>query len=679
MRHISLLAFACLLSSCLGTWTSGQEIAGIAVTPHRFSDQMRWRRPPNPELSARVELFLLNRSEQPIQLTKTSNLLFDSKAPSDLLAENQWAWHDTPHSWLETTTEVPADSLCMLAWNGISKAWGTGTEHSLQIGNDSATMSFQLREPTAWLSAVTFLSVEEQGGLSDNPFPNQIVIHVKQTGDQPLAFQAVRLWLPRENGSPHVFSLAQELTDLMNFPEAGVSQDAEHHCLVVQTERLPRRNVVVEVQLIDKEKQIQSLWSTLKIKPERFDISGGWIAGEVNGRSSLTISKYLQLLSRMHINTGQIEEVGGYTDNPQLYQQYPIKRFNRMQDLNRYDNDEMLPSIHAVEFIGEPQYGGGTPIPPQKVWEMLAPYYSSRLPTSVTLSEERTWRYYAGLSDYPHYDAYRVVAPAADAWGSYDRWNGERIRWGAPLETIGDMTRSLRELSRPRPIAYWSQGAHDGWRSWLNPRRGSPTADELRSQAWHGIANRITSLYWFNLSLKSLAAYPDLIDPITRVNRELRLLEEILLEGDAHYFARVTTDNAPDWELNVIAAPKAALLVAHDVAYVPDPEKREFVFSKRFGEWSFPIPAWINQPAFVFRVDADGVHSVNSRIDDAGINILDEVHVVGIYVATNDPTLESKLVQRHRDLVNKEHGFEFDPANNAVDLEQLKSLLAEQQ
>jgi len=45
---------------------------------------------------------------------------------------------------------------------------------------------------------------------------------------------------------------------------------------------------------------------------------------------------------------------------------------------------------------------------------------------------------------YPHYDAYRVVAPVADAWREYDRWGGERIRWGAPLETIGDMCHSLR-------------------------------------------------------------------------------------------------------------------------------------------------------------------------------------------------------------------------------------------
>jgi len=81
------------------------------------------------------------------------------------------------------------------------------------------------------------------------------------------------------------------------------------------------------------------------------------------------------------------------------------------------------------------------------------------------------------------------------------RWGGQTIRWGAPLETIGEMTRSLREISRPGPIAYWSQGAHAGWDRYGGRSRTSPTPDELRLQAYHALSSRITSLYWFNLAL----------------------------------------------------------------------------------------------------------------------------------------------------------------------------------
>lgn len=75
------------------------------------------------------------------------------------------------------------------------------------------------------------------------------------------------------------------------------------------------------------------------------------------------------------------------------------------------------------------------------------------------------------------------------------------------------MTRSLRELNRPRPIACWSQGAHHDWNGYGGRNRGSPTPDELRLQSYHALANRITSLYWFNLSVRSLVAFPDLSSP----------------------------------------------------------------------------------------------------------------------------------------------------------------------
>lgn len=236
---------------------------------------------------------------------------------------------------------------------------------------------------------------------------------MNHTGANSTKFKLLRLWLPDGGKDPHVFRLTHELEQLTCFPTNATLQGDSRGGFVVNCDPLPRSYAVVEVQMASGDDEVESLWGFLKIKPDVFDISGGWIASDINGRNSLTIDEYVLTLSKMHVNTGQIEEVPGYTDNQERYNRFPFKRFNRMQDLSRYDTEELLPTIHAVEFIGEPQYGGGRPIPPQEVWKLLAPYHSSRLPTSVTLSEERTWLYYAGLSDYPHYDAYRVIAPAA--------------------------------------------------------------------------------------------------------------------------------------------------------------------------------------------------------------------------------------------------------------------------
>lgn len=651
-----------------------QEVAGVTVTPHRISSQMRYRRPATPELGARVELVLRNSTDAPLEIRRADPWTFDGRTPAQLLESQDWSWHEAPEVWQEDTVQLPPQTLTVVHFNGRSDAWAAGTTHTVQPGAAAKPVEFPLARPAVWLQDVTFLAVDDSGRLKPSSVTaNQIVVHLRReaAATTPCRIAALRLWLPVDGGSQRVFQLSRTLSaaELRLFPQSGELQSSGG--FIAACGELPRKNCLVEVQLAESAGGLQSLWASLKIRPESFDISGGWIQGDINGRSALTIDEYRRTLARMHINAGMIEEVSGFTDNPELYQRTPFKRFNRLGDLARYDRDELLPTIHAVEFIGEPQYGGGRPVPPQEVHKLLAPYRDSRLHTSVTLSEERTWRYYAGLSDHPHYDAYRVIAPAADAWTQYDRWGGKSIRWGAPLETIGDMTRSLRELNRPRAVAYWSQGAHDGWGGFFSPRRGSPTADELRAQAWQALAARITSLYWFNLSLKSLLKYPDLITPITRVNREIRLLDELLLRSTAFHYEAVPAGERPDWEISVLAASDAALLVVNDVGYTIDDKTNTFSFQRRKGTWNFPRPPWLSQQAAIFRVDADGTHDVTANVGEQ-LQISDEVLVTGIYVVSDNPGLRQQLQDKLQQLLAHEAALKIDPGNQESDLQLLR-------
>jgi hypothetical protein len=435
-----------------------------------------------------------------------------------------------------------------------------------------------------------------------------MIAHVVNHSDMPLNVSGVRYWLPQSGATWQTLFATDPLPVNVQIPPG----DRGIVSISVQ-DPLPLTYAAIELMT-----DSGSLWEHLRIKAEHFDISGGWIGDH------LKEEPFLQLLSHLHVNCGQIQNVSGYTDNPELYALYPMKLFNRMWPLEKWDTDEWLPKIHAVEFLGEPQYGGGRPVPPQKVFEEFLPYRTSRLATSVTHSEERVWRYYSGLSDFPHYDAYRVVAPAADSWRAYDRWDGQEISWGAPLETIGDMCRSLRELNRPMPVAYWSQGPHDGWEGgfWSNSRkRRSPTPDELRAQEMHALSTRITSLYWFNLSLKSLLKYPDTWEPITHIGREIRMLAPFYLAGDAFQFERTrTADGRLDWDCSSIVCDECAVLFANDLAYAPDSEDKTF----RFGdprEFShvYLLPHWLREPTDVFRVDAKGVHEVHWIAEEAGV------------------------------------------------------------
>jgi hypothetical protein len=274
------------------------------------------------------------------------------------------------------------------------------------------------------------------------------------------------------------------------------------------------------------------------------------------------------------------------------------------------------------------------------------------------------------LSDFPHYDAYRVVAPSPDSWALYDRWGDRKIRWGAPLETVGDMCRSLRELNRPMPCAYWSQGPADGWGGGFDGRkRRSPTPDELRAQALHALSTRITSLYWFNLSLKSLLKFPDTWEPITRVGREIRMLEPFFLEGDAYRFERRTRDGEPDWDLASVAAPDAAVLFALDTAYTADKKDNVFAFGpSRAAAFTFALPPWLRGPTDVFRVDADGIEDVTWRVEGNGIVIDDTRSCDAIYLATKSPELRQAIEQRRLAALAQE-------AANPIEQNELQVLL----
>jgi len=671
------LFFAPLLAV---TWIeTGQceilRLEGLAVTPHLQSREMRYRQTTDFSLGARTQLFIRNVSDSSLLLEPDVDIRLRGRRPKELLEADEWAWYDFPDAWEDQPLVLAPQTMTVWTWNGKRQEWGVGTSTDISVSlpeENKTTARFQvpIEQPQAWVSAVTFLGKEE------NPFPDRFIFHVVNQTEDSLKLKSCRLWLPEKNSTWRVLQPQEWKSNLEPFPKDGTIPSGDRGGAIVSTGALPLTYAALEVWLLDTGNGPVTLWAHLRIKREVFDISGGWVSSKVNGLSMLTSELYLKTLMGMHINTGHIGEVSGYTNNPELYSRYPLKRFNKLADFKRYDTDSMLKHIHAVEFLGEPQYGGGRPVHPMKVWQQLAPYQSTRLATTVTHSEERIWRFYAGLSDYPHYDAYRVCAPSPDSWRLYDRWGEDRIRWGAPLETIGDMTRSLRELNRPVSTAYWSQGAHDGWGHYGGRKRTSPTPDELRAQAYHALAARITSLYWFNLSLKSILKFPDLIEPIRMVGREIRLLEDYYLEGDAYHHECLTKDGRPDWDVSVVAGPRGAVLFALDLNYKPDTEEKVFRFEPpRSSVITFPLPAYLRNPLKVLRVNADEVTSVPFELTARGIRITAEFGDVGMFVTIHRSGVEQQLEERRRQQAAFEASFGFDPARNSTDLEQLRALL----
>jgi hypothetical protein len=684
-RHLSITVPAAIL---LAEMVAGEtqtpakdlpiEVAGVTVTPHVRAESLRYIRNPGKAEGALVRLFVRNTNPPGGAAAQVNEVRFNNDYPLRLIMDGQWSWSDAPNQWPERDLAIPAGAMTVWTFNGTRPPWAPGNRITLRLEDWRAEapeqMEVELPLQKVWLSAVTFLST------SGSVRPDTLIYHIDNQSGGAVKIIEARLHLPKSGATYRMLYPQPPLKDLKTFPADGVIPAGDKGGARVSTGPLPLTYTVLEVTLTDASGKAFSIWARVRIKREAFDISGGWIGGATkDGSSALTHEVFLKTLKRVHVNTGHIGLTPGYTDQTGpngLYTRYPIKFFGGLRPLEVWDTNAMLPRIHAVECLGEPQFGGGAGQRlPQEVFRTLEPYAPTRLPTTVTLSDESNWRYYAGLSDYPHYDAYRVTAPSADFWPLYDRWGGPRIAWGAPLETIGDMCRSLRKMGRPAPTAYWSQGPASGWEVYGGRRRLAPTPDEIRLQAYHALASRITSLYWFNLSLSAFVQFRDTIDELTRIGREMRMLEEFYLEGDAYRYRQVRRDGRPDWDLASIAAPRGALLFTLDLDYAADLKEKVFKFGlPRKASFAFDLPAYLRKPADVFRVDAHGVYNVAHRITDRGVEISDRQTKVAIYVATPDRDLRSRIEKRRQMLLAEEASLNFDPARNDADFDTLKAL-----
>jgi hypothetical protein len=654
----------------------GSDLAleGISVTPHTVADAMRYATPRDPELGALVQMFLKNEGTATLTFDANSPIRIDGKSPDDLLGDGDWAWHDFPSAWTDSKLEIPTGAIVVWTFNGKSSAWGVGRDAKLAASESQSSkprpIPFRIEKPSAWISSVTFLSTDQ------SVYPDSMVVHLANEHQSPLRITGYRLWLPKTNSSWRVMHPQPIRDEFESWPSDRVLGAGQRAIMRVRTDRLPLSYGVVEVQLKDDSGKSQSLWAHLRIKREVFDISGGWVQGGRNAPTVMSFEPFLKTLKRLYVNTAHLaDQIPGYTDQTApggLYDRYPLKYFNALTPEEKYEKDDVLPRVHAVEFLGEPQYGGGRPVPPMEVWQKLAPYQASKLPTTLTHSEEKIWRYYAGLSDFPHYDAYRVCAPSPDAWWKYDRWDGKKVGWGAPLETIGDMSRSLRDLNRPKPTAYWSQGPADGWGPVWGRKRTSPTPDEIRLQAYHALSSRITSLYWFNLSLKSLLKYPDTMSEIARVGREIRLLDDFYLQGDAYQYYRSIRDGKLDWDLASLASPEGMLLFALDLDYAPNKTTRLFEFGPpREVSLRYRLAPWCTTPKEVFRIDADGTSDVTFEVKSGEIEIKDTIHKVALYVVSSEKGLRDKLEKKRKQLLAEESEINFDPMTKETDLQKL--------
>ncbi len=635
------------------------DILDVVATPHQFSDEFRYSRDPSPELGALVRLVVRHRDVSGKAVFPV--MLFNGRKASEWIASGDWSWHETPENLgaPDSPHAIAPGALAVFTFNADKAAWGAGSTVEISIADGPGGAPETVRVPVTpdplRVRSVVCLAAEPEGLV-----PERLVVHLSNSSPEAATVRGVAVY-------PQMTLESRAEARIECVPADAVVPAGGRSVVLAQTGPLPLRHGLVEVMLETADGVKTSRWARLRFKADRFDIGSGWLdIPSKEGVVPLLRESYLKTLRRMHVNLIHCENVPGYTDatGPEgLYTRYPMRLMGGFADIEKYNTDEWAPRIHGVDRVGEPQMGQK----PMETYEALKPYDSARYPTTVTLSDEGGWRRWAGLSDFPHFDSYRVSAPAMDAWRKYDRWD-KKIMWGAPLEGIGAMTRSLRELSEPLPVALWSQNAHEGWQDQFMRKRRSPTPDEIIAQAHQGLANGVIGLYWYSLQSWSLLKYRDVIETTTRIGREIRLLEDLYLSGIATHHARLVPEGKPSVDLNVIAAPKATLLFAMDLDYYPDHEARVFRFREPRGFTAeFPLPGWLRNPADLFRVDADGVHDVQWENTGSGVRLNDTLDRTAVYVAALSGGERAARAGRLAELKADEAALNFDPANNEAD------------
>jgi hypothetical protein len=652
---------ALLFSTSLGDVGHAQtalKVLGVNRVGHGIETEMRYAQSHGDGMSARYQLFIRNASSETLTLEGNASPLINGREAHDWHRSGAFSWFHFPAQDSTHPKKIPPGSLMVWQFNGKDDSWLSPSGYAMKSTDLDTVVGNAVQD--VWIETVHFT------GSGHSILPDRAVIHLFNRSSKGYRIEDAVFWQAAPHGPWQFLYPGTPIRPDATFPNDGRLDPGGNAIMTIGSDRLRLGHAAMQVALRDSDGARLELWAHLKVRREAFDISAGWANYPVDGKPAFLKPGFLKTMKSLYVNTAHYNGQAGYSDNDSLFGIQPLKYFGNLHPWERYDHDSLLKRIHGIEFLGEPQYGGGTPVDPQKVLMQLLPYAPSRIPTTLTHSEERIWRHYAGLSDYPHYDAYRVSAPSADEWTMYDRWNGRRIAWGAPLETIGNMTRSLKALNRPMPIAYWSQGPHEGWEVYGGRRLTSPTASELRVQAFHALASGISSLYWFNLSYASLRKYPSLMGPMQRIGREIRLLEDFYLTGTQWVYERTFDKGKPGWDLSTFVSPEGLLLFALDLDYRADALTKTFVFTPdRLVDLRFKVPDWIDAGWQLWKLEEDGLKRLGwSPGPETSLAFKDMITEVGIYILLPDARSSDGLLRKWELLKNREAGSDFDPAGN---------------
>jgi hypothetical protein len=626
------------------------EIVGLCVVPHTVSGEISSYSfdtlSTNEKLGALLHVFVKNNQAE-IQPT----VLWNGQTASELLANDTLTWANTPDTRNAPETQAYAANPDLVVSTAIpSGAVDVYTINTLDGGfvYDNLTLTVKDSNSGKLASAVIAPSVPEISvtrlifnSSADTPYADSMTYFVANNGADPVTVTGVRLYDGNTDNSRHYWD-TNTTHPFSNFSETIAPGDTGGGKVTFPLRQ--RGEILVGIDVSIRGKTVTLMY---KVKPIVITtkIAAGWAV-----RDLIVYESYKKMFTSMHFNT--LHAFSGAS--------LRLDNGDRVYSTISHVYDQTLittPEEYAVlDNWGEPQHAG---VPPQRIFRHNLSFRSVLVPLAADWTHEPSFYYYTGLYDYVDFDAYRIDAPSSDDFSAYryndiykDKGTGW---WGAPLETIGRYTRTMSKLQAPNQCAAWAQGVHT-WSS------AAPNSYEKRIQAFQTLANGATSLYWFNITAKSLLLHRDTGEVIKLVNREIATIDRFLPKTVPFYY-----HNSDEFDFNTNIGDNFALLYITDLNY--NKNLMEYVYcGARNADASFRLPAYLSDVTTLYKIGYDGVKKIDDwQLRNNTLTFRDTIDETAIYFITSDSSQADYLIARYDALLTKETEQNFDIYNSDSD------------
>jgi hypothetical protein len=173
------------------------KIVGVSAIPHTYSKEIRYSKTVSDELGSLVRLFVMHNapSGKPIEL----QLKFNGKKPSELVADDDWAWFEMPENLSEEGKPYLLNPGKMDVFTFNARKWKIGSEFSLNILDANTGLNESVKIPIEQTDVIINL-ISCFTDVKNSIYPDKMLVHLENSAEKPYKIKRFRLFASAPTG-----------------------------------------------------------------------------------------------------------------------------------------------------------------------------------------------------------------------------------------------------------------------------------------------------------------------------------------------------------------------------------------------------------------------------------------------------------------------------------------------